>query len=577
MKKSILITLISVFIQCGLICSAVSASDHGWLVIFDDSEIESGLTAERRVGAVLSGRDLARRRVLGYGQLKSAIIPELPAGVSIRRDFSHLPLAHVKAESAADLKLLRAQPGVLAVVPNEEIELHLTQSLPLAEQPDAILGGQGGLGTSVVVVDSGVDYTRSVFGSCTAAGSPASCRVPVAFDVATGDGQLDDNGHGTNVAGIVAAMAPQADILSLDVINADGTSTDSLIIDAINWAIANQVTYNIRSINLSLGGSTGYSSPCQLFNPYTAAVNNARSAGISVVASAGNSGLTNMLARPACTPGVNSVGAVYDGNNGGLVWSVSAEETCTDTTTAADQVPCFSNSADFLTLMAPGALITAANLTYGGTSQAAPHVSGAIAVLSRAFPAETPDQLTTRLVNFGSPVVDARNGLTVPRLDLFAALDFQADLSLSTSIAPDPLVFNEQADVTLTVENLGPDPAVHVELTSALPDGSDFISASPECSLQGRDVICQIDVLDSGESSSFQLSVLPTVSGDFNLTTGLSSPTSDADGSNNSVAIASSVTAPAVPAVDRRIVLLLLFLIFSSLVSYRFVRKRVEK
>jgi subtilisin family serine protease len=95
---------------------------------------------------------------------------------------------------------------------------------------------------------------------------------------------------------------------------------------------------------------------------------------------------------------------------------------CSDPVTAADRVACFSNSATFLTLLAPGALIDAAGFRMAGTSQAAPHVAGAAAVLRAALPAETASQLVTRMVSGAARWSTPRTGRTTPRLDLAAAL-----------------------------------------------------------------------------------------------------------------------------------------------------------
>jgi uncharacterized membrane protein YdcZ (DUF606 family) len=109
---------------------------------------------------------------------------------------------------------------------------------------------------------------------------------------------------------------------------------------------------------------------------------------------------------------------VYDADIGAF----SYPAVCSDSTTAADKVTCFSNNASFLTLLAPGALITAAGATYGGTSQAAPHVSGAVAVLRSAYPSESVDAAVTRLTSRGMNITDPRNSLVKPRIDELAAL-----------------------------------------------------------------------------------------------------------------------------------------------------------
>ncbi len=168
---------------------------------------------------------------------------------------------------------------------------------------------------------------------------------------------------------------------------------------------------------MSLGDGSRNTTPCQSGNPYSSADQTALSAGIITVASSGNEAYVDAIANPACTPNVVSVGAVYSANWGSLNWSV-----CSDASTAADKVTCFSDSANFLTALAPGALITAGGLQYGGTSQASPFVSGAVAVLRSAFPSDTLTQTITRLTSSGVEVTDTRNGVVTPRLNLGQAV-----------------------------------------------------------------------------------------------------------------------------------------------------------
>jgi subtilisin family serine protease len=354
----------------------------------------------------------------------------LPRQFVVLRDYRHLPMFALRLNALSDLDALAQRPQVVAVYEDQPMHMHVAQSAPLVRQTLAATLNQAGAGTTVAVLDTGVDYTRAAFGSCTAPGVPATCKVGYAQDFAPDDGARDDNGHGSNVAGIVVGIAPGSKIAALDVF--DGSTASTLdIVDAINWAIGNQAAYNIVAVNMSLGGSL-YSSPCRTSNPFRTPIINAKSAGILSVASSGNEGSTSSLSIPACTPEAVAVGAVYDANVGAF----SYPAVCSDATTAADKVVCFSNSASFLSLLAPGALITAAGATYAGTSQAAPHVSGAVGLLRSAYPSESVDATVTRLTSRGVNITDPRNSLVKPRIDVLAALgavndQFAAAVSLA--------------------------------------------------------------------------------------------------------------------------------------------------
>ncbi len=390
------------------------------IVEYDSSAVEreiSGLKAKARLVKDDSG--ILALREKRYGKLRSDVDASLPQGqYDVLSAYSHLPMSFMRIKTPAALDALKKNPMVKAIFRNTILHPIATSNLNLINQPAVQAAGETGTGSTTLVIDTGVNYTLPAFGSCTSPGVPSGCLVSYYQNIADTSTSLDSSGHGTNVSGIVALVAPTAHIAAINVFGASSTTTSSLIISAINWGISNQAAYNITAINMSLGDGSDNTSPCSnpQLNPYVTPVANAKAAGIISVVASGNDAYTTGIEGPACTPGAVSVGAVYDSNIGGVTYSI-----CSDSTTAADKVTCFSDSASFLTMLAPGAKITAAGYTMYGTSQATPHVSGAIAVLRSIYPSETADQIVARLTSTGVPVTDPRNGITTPRLNLLAA------------------------------------------------------------------------------------------------------------------------------------------------------------
>ncbi|MGB6894520.1 MAG: S8 family serine peptidase, partial [Dehalococcoidia bacterium] len=176
-------------------------------------------------------------------------------------------------------------------------------------------------------------------------------------------------------------------------------------------------------INMSLG-SGPWTTPCDGAWPeLTTAFNTLRSAGVTAFVSSGNDNDKILLGFPSCISSAVSVGAVYDANVGSIAWSA-----CTDSSTWADLVVCFSNShSTELDLLAPGALITSSvngggTDEYGGTSMAAPHAAGVAALMLDANPSATADQIESCMETTGVPVTDPDNSVTTPRVDALAAV-----------------------------------------------------------------------------------------------------------------------------------------------------------
>jgi subtilisin family serine protease len=352
----------------------------------------------------------ARRREV-FDSMPGSAIEELES-------HEHLPTSLARIHDAEGLRALLESPHVIGVNENRRVRPMLAESLPLIEQPQVAVRGSIGSGSTVAVIDTGIDYTRSAFGSCSAPGVPATCRVIVSQSFVANDNQLDPDGHGTNVGAIVAGVAPGAKLISLRVFAAGGGgASDADIQRALNWVIANKSTYNIVSVNMSLGGGREYAPVTNSGDTYVALFAQVRAAGILPIVSAGNDAYKDSIQRIAAAAGAVSVGAVYDSSVGPASWRVG----CSDQITATDLVTCFSNSASFLTVLAPGAYASAAGISMAGTSQASPHVAGAVAVLRSAFPGDSLDAVINRL-KIGVPVTDPRNDVTTPRLNMKLAM-----------------------------------------------------------------------------------------------------------------------------------------------------------
>ncbi|MBW8321370.1 MAG: S8 family serine peptidase [Arenimonas sp.] len=324
-----------------------------------------------------------------------------------------LPYVIVDAPAGTDLAKLQAIPGVAAVYPDRRHVAFTDQSFQIMGQLDAVANDATGRGLAVAVLDTGADYQVTDLGACPTAGP--GCRVIVAFDAAPDDGVLDSTGrHGTNVASIVAKVAPQVSIVAIDVFDGDGAWTSDTI-RALDWVAANHAHYHIVAVNLSFGTKDFHAPRCGP-SAYDAAFERLGAEGVAIVAAAGNEGVKNGLSEPACHALAIAVGATSDASFPPIQW-----EYCSNAAIVADRVPCFSNSAPTLNLLAPGHAIKAGGVSQSGTSQAAPHVAGSIAALMSTDPTMTMRQAVARLSTTGRAVTDAANGIATPRISVGAA------------------------------------------------------------------------------------------------------------------------------------------------------------
>ncbi|MSQ94301.1 MAG: hypothetical protein EXR98_07065 [Gemmataceae bacterium] len=311
-----------------------------------------------------------------------------------------------------------------------------------------------GNGYSVAVIDTGIDYTNPSLGG----GFGPGHRVIAGWDFANNDANpMDDNGHGTHVAGIIGSsnmtysgVAPNVNLIALKVLAANGTGSFGNVQNALDWVVANRTKYNIVAVNLSLGSGNYTTNPYTFLDPE---FSNLTSNGVFISVAAGNSFYTYNSAvgldYPAVNPYVVSVGAVYDGNFGQIAWGSGAR----DYTTAQDRVASFSQRGSALSIMAPGAMITSTYLNntfqaMAGTSMAAPVIAGAAAILHQAMDAQhlAANQTTILSVmrSTGVTVVDGddendnvtNTGLSFKRIHLAAALGSLGNGNLAPTVQP---------------------------------------------------------------------------------------------------------------------------------------------
>jgi subtilisin family serine protease len=337
--------------------------------------------------------------------------------------------------TARGLAELAARPEVAQVTLDAVGTAALSQSVPMIHADDAHDAGITGAGVIVAVLDTGIDtgdpdlQNGIAYERCFLSGTGCAAGLHPAED---------DNGHGTNVAGIITSdgiaapegVAPDAQIAAYKILDQDGSGLFSDWIAALDDIIANHPEVDIINMSLQSLASCPES-------PLSDAISTLRAQGVATFIASGNRGYKNALSAPACITEGISVGAVYDGNLG----SVSGWKTqCTDATTQADQVPCWSSSDDTLDLLAPGARITSTGTgaglsSYMGTSQAAPHAAGVAALLLQAVPGISLDEMESRMKLTGTIITDqlddsdANSRRQTPRIDARVALitDLNAD------------------------------------------------------------------------------------------------------------------------------------------------------
>tara|TARA_Y100000310_G_C20704257_1_gene833418 strand:+ start:20356 stop:23124 length:2769 start_codon:yes stop_codon:yes gene_type:complete len=279
-----------------------------------------------------------------------------------------------------------------------------------------------GLGQTVCLIDTGVNYTHTDLGGCFGENNISSnCKIIGGWDYCADDvncttedsDPMDVEGHGTHVSGIVGAngsikgIAPDIKIVMLKAGNSSGVFGATDIEASINWCVNNATKFNISVISMSLGGGLETDS-CDSSDPEIAtAIDNAFINNISVVVSTGNEGNSTAINSPACIFNATPVSSK----------------------TKAEEISSFSNRNNLTKLFAIGSDINSTCIAGGyclkdGTSMATPMVAGAFAIFNQYLnltnQTKTPLQIEDIFYDNGLKFSENSNNFS--RIDLYSSI-----------------------------------------------------------------------------------------------------------------------------------------------------------
>ena len=296
---------------------------------------------------------------------------------TVTRRYESIP-AFAATLTAGTAQRLAADPDVDLVEPDRQIAVTGTQRNPdwgldRIDQRSRALSGtfaptDDGSSVHAYVIDTGVRITHRQFRG----------RASYGYDFVDDDRTAGDcNGHGTHVAGTIAGasygVAKRTKIVAVRVLDCDGRGWMSDIIEGVDWVTQNAQRPAVA--NMSLGGDNDPA--------LDRAVARSIASGVTYTVAAGNDSVNASQQSPADVPSAITVGA----------------------TDFLDQRASFSNYGTLVDLFAPGVAITSASrasdtatAVYSGTSMAAPHVAGAVALVLDAHPRWSPARVRNYLV-----------------------------------------------------------------------------------------------------------------------------------------------------------------------------------
>jgi len=332
-------------------------------------------------------------------------------------------------ELSEDESLIVREPYIFNVLLDEAVvQQNISTSWNLKVNEINLTGSD----VSVCIIDSGIDSSHSDLADKVLAEHCFCSNSNCCPDGTSEDNNAtDDNGHGTHVAGIIAAngeiqgIGLDVNLVIVKAMDSTGSGNEVDLINAIEWCTNNAETYNITAISMSLGAdcdtnpSLCYSNVCSGISiSLQSKISEAINKNISVIIATGNDG-SSRISWPSCLPNVIRVASIDKDDS---------------------TISSFSNINSLVKLLGVGKNINSTMPTYSvylnsqgysmnyttlsGTSMSTPMVAGAIAIINQYLrlsgQTKTTSQIETILYNTGKNILD--EGVNYSRVDLYSAL-----------------------------------------------------------------------------------------------------------------------------------------------------------